>query len=119
VQINGFAINLTSDNPDRLKAFYGGTVGLERRSDMGDGAFAVGPGTLFVDGHSDTKGAAKEPQRVLINLFVDDLAAAQKPLDAAGVPCVRNAGREEWGGVISTFADPDGNYLQLIEFKGQ
>jgi hypothetical protein len=29
----------------------------------------------------------------------------------------RSQGREYWGGVISTFADPDGNLLQLIQFK--
>lgn len=32
---------------------------------------------------------------------------------------IRTAGREPWGGVISTFADADGNYCQLIEFRPQ
>jgi len=61
-----------------------------------------------IDGHSETKGATKEPQRMLVNFFVDDLQ---------GVTFIRTAGREEWGGVISTFLDPDGNYCQLIELK--
>jgi hypothetical protein len=30
---------------------------------------------------------------------------------------IRTQGREDWGGVISTFLDPNGNYLQMIEFN--
>ena len=48
---------------------------------------------------------------------VADLAAEQKRIEGQGVKFIRSAGREEWGGVISTFADPDENYLQLIEFQ--
>ena len=28
----------------------------------------------------------------------------------------KRVGREAWGGVISTFADPDGNLCQLIQY---
>ena len=54
---------------------------------------------------------------MLINFFVDDLAAEQARLEGLGVKFIRTAGREEWGGVISTFLDPDGNYCQLIQFR--
>ena len=40
-------------------------------------------------------------------------------LEAKDVNLIRSAAREEWGGVISTFLDPDGNYCQLIEFRPQ
>ena len=56
---------------------------------------------------------------MLLNFMVDDLAAEQKRLEAQGVKFIRTAGKEYWGGVISTFVDPDGNYPQLIEFKPQ
>jgi predicted enzyme related to lactoylglutathione lyase len=117
MQISMFAINLTSDQPDALKAFYRDVVGLPNVPEMGDGAFSAGSATIFVDGHSDTKGAAKEPQRVLVNFFVDDLGAEQTRLQGKGVKFIREKGQEEWGGFISTFLDPDGNYLQLIEYK--
>jgi len=118
MKINSFLVNLTSENPDRLKAFYGETVGLEREKDMGDGAFRLGEhATLAIDGHSETKGQAREPQRVLIDFFVDDLASEQAQLEKAGVKFIRSAGKEYWGGLISTFPDPDGNYCQLIEYK--
>jgi catechol 2,3-dioxygenase-like lactoylglutathione lyase family enzyme len=49
--------------------------------------------------------------------MVDDIAAEEARLEALGVTFIRKQGREDWGGVISTFLDPDGNYGQLIEFK--
>ena len=30
---------------------------------------------------------------------------------------IRKEGTEYWGGVISTFLDPDGNYCQLMSMK--
>ena len=117
MQLNSFAINLTSEHPDRLLAFYRDTVGLASRKEMGDGALALGDATLFIDGHSEVHGAAKEPQRVLINFFVPDLKTEQSRLETAGVKFVRREGKEYWGGTISTFLDPDGNYCQLIEYK--
>jgi predicted enzyme related to lactoylglutathione lyase len=69
----------------------------------------------LIDGRSETTGDVKEPQRVLLNFFVEDLAAEQKRLEVEGVKFIRTADQEFWGGVISTFVDPDGNYAQLIE----
>jgi len=117
VKVNTFLINLTSEDPERLKAFYADVIGLPKNPDMGDGAFHAGGATIGIDGHSDTKGGAKEPQRVLIDFFVDDLKAEQDRLEGLGVKFVRTAGKEYWGGVISTFLDPDGNYCQIIEYK--
>ncbi len=119
MDVTGSFINITTDDAARLGAFYRDTVGLTQEEGMGPYAFKFGGTTLAFDGHSETHGAAKEPARVLFSMFVDDLAAEQKRLEAAGVKFSRTAGKEEWGGTISTFADPDGNLMQLIEFKGQ
>src|SRR5690606_33641342 len=78
---------------------------------------APGGGILYVDGHSETHGPTKEPQRVLINFSVGDLKAEQQWLKGYGVQFIREEGREYWGGVFSTFLDPDGNYLQRLEFR--
>lgn len=118
MQSNQLILNVNSENPDALANFYRDVVQLPPIPDMGPSAFNAGGSAAFIiDGHSDVRGKAKEPPRVLINFMVDDLAAEQARLEAAGVPCIRNAGREEWGGLISTFVDPDGNYMQLIEYK--
>ena len=97
--------------------FYRDVVELPLNPDFGEAAFNAGGTPFMIDGHSATAGLAKEPQRVLISLFVDNLKAEQGRLEAKGVKFTRTAGREFWGGVISTFLDPDGNYCQLIEFK--
>ncbi len=119
MKVNSFLVYVTSENPARLTAFYADVVGLPKNPDMGEGAFDAGGTAFMIDGHSETKGVAKEPQRVLIDFFVDDLKAEQDRLEKQGVKFIRTAGREEWGGSISTFLDPDGNYCQLIEFNPQ
>jgi predicted enzyme related to lactoylglutathione lyase len=117
MKVNSFILNITSEDPQRLGAFYRDVVGLAANAQIGENAFDAGGTPFIIDGHSEIKGAAKEPQRALINFFVDDLAAEQRRLEGQGVTFVRTAGREDWGGVISTFLDPDGNYCQLIEYK--
>ena len=47
-------------------------------------------------------------------MVVEDIAAEQSALEAKGVRFIRSQGKEEWGGIISTMADPDGNYFQLM-----
>lgn len=118
MQVNSFLINVTSQDPAKLKDFYANTVGLPLNPDFGEGAMMAGPTPFLIDGHAGVNGPAKEPARMLLDFFVDDLAAEQKRLEAAGVKFIRTAGKEPWGGVTSTFLDPDGNYCQLIEFKG-
>ena len=117
MKVNQLLLNVTSEHPEKLVAFYRDVVGLPGKPEMGGGAFDAGGTAFMIDGHSETKGSAKEPQRVLINFFVDDLEAEQGRLEGEGVKFIRSAGREPWGGVISTVLDPDGNYCQLIEYK--
>jgi predicted enzyme related to lactoylglutathione lyase len=117
MQANQLILNINSENADRLVTFYRDVVGLPPMPEMGPSSFNVGGAAFVIDGHSEVKGTTREPQRVLINFMVDDLAAEQSRLERAGVQFIRKAGREEWGGVISTFLDPDGNYAQLLEYK--
>ncbi|HEX6030062.1 MAG TPA: VOC family protein [Tepidiformaceae bacterium] len=110
-------LNLNSDDPMRLYNFYHDVVGLDVQPDSGQYALQLSPGvTLGFDGHSEVHGRAKEPARILVDLFVDDIAAAEDELRARGVTFLRSQGVEYWGGIISTFEDPDGNYLQVIQY---
>ena len=108
--------NITSEQPEALHKFYEDVVGLEK--DPVSGGFLIGDSAMFmIDGHSETHGKAKEPQRYLFSFKVDDVKAERERLEAAGVPFIRKEGQEFWGGVFSTFVDPDGNYGQLTEFR--
>ncbi len=119
MHVTSFIINITTEDPRRMMDFYENVLRLPRNEDVGEGAVSAAGATIIFDTHSETKGPNNEPSRFLLNFFVDDLATEQQRLEAQGVRFIRSAGREFWGGVISTFTDPDGNYLQLIQFKPQ
>ena len=116
MKLSGFNINITSEQPQVVGAWYRDVLELPG-AEMGELAFDVGGAALLIDGHSETHGKAREPQRVLINFMVDDLEGERQRLLERGVEFIRPPDREAWGGLISTFLDPDGNYLQLIEYR--
>jgi predicted enzyme related to lactoylglutathione lyase len=112
-----FVISRYSDQPERLREFFRNVVGLsDDYPDLGN-PFLAGGTSIYVSEHSEVHGPTQEPARIMINFFIDDLAAEQARIEGHGVKFIRSAGREPWGGVISTFADPDGSYLQLIEMQ--
>jgi predicted enzyme related to lactoylglutathione lyase len=115
MKVVDFTLNLTSEKPDDLAAFYADVVGLMHDDSKSGYSFLVGGARLRITGHSETKGRADEPTRCLINLFVTDVEAELDRLRDQGVVVIRDATRESWGGLVSTLADPDGNYFQLIE----
>jgi predicted enzyme related to lactoylglutathione lyase len=115
MQVQSFILNITSEQPEAMIAFYRDVLHLPLNPAVGEGAFQAGGATLIFDGHSQTKGTAREPQRCLIDFTVEDLMAEKARREAAGARFIREPAREYWGGLISTFLDPDGNYLQLIE----
>ena len=116
MEVTGFNINITSEQPEVLMEWYQNVLGLPLADD-GSGGLVVGGAHIYIDGHSETSGPTKEPARVLVNMFVDDIEAEHARLEAQGVTFIRSLGREDWGGVFSTFVDPDGNYLQIAEFN--
>jgi predicted enzyme related to lactoylglutathione lyase len=117
MQVSSLLLNINTEDREKLAAFYRDVVGLPPNPMIGPSAFTLGNASLIIDGHSEVHGPTKEPQRVLINFWVDDLEAEQKRLKAAGVKFIRESGKEEWGGTLSTFVDPDGNYCQLLQYK--
>lgn len=118
MKVNLVILNINSDRPNHLLGFYRDVVGLEPHPDKNRESTLVAAGMeLVFDNHSDVRGRSTQPARMLLNFFVDDLAAEQKRIEGHGIEFIRSGGREYWGGVISTFEDPDGNYVQLIEFK--
>jgi predicted enzyme related to lactoylglutathione lyase len=114
MEIVDFTLNLTSEDPERLIAFYRDVVGLAPDEKFGH-SLKAGPARLRITGHSKTKGASRDPTRALINLFVTDVQSEFDRLRDRDVTVIRPPDREPWGGLVSTFADPDGNYFQVIE----
>ena len=105
-----------TEDLERLLGFYRDTLGLRPYSvQPGFASFKWGDMRLGVGTHSHVVGKTKEPFRVMVNLGVSDIHAAYDLLIAKGVEFTRPPEQEQWGGWVSTFSDPDGNTLQLMQ----
>ena len=117
MKVQSFLVNITSENPERATAFYRDIIGLEPQPEMGEGALKINESTtLHIDGHSETRGPNRDPQRHMLDFFVEDIAVEEARMKTAGVQFIREQGVEWWGGIISTCTDPDGNYVQIIQY---
>ena len=118
MQVSQCIVNINSEQPEAMLSFYRDVVGIPAHPDPNRmSTLVAGETEIVFDSHSDVQGRSPQPERILVNFFVDDVRAEEQRMRAAGVTFIRSAGREEWGGVISTFVDPDGNYAQIIEFR--
>lgn len=101
-----------SSNVDEMKTWYRRAFDLEE-SQMG--AFDLGGVLLFIEPHSEVSGPTKEPARCIINLDVEDGWTTARHLRDIGTRFVREAEQAPFG-VIATALDPDGNYVQVIQW---
>ncbi|MYI83666.1 MAG: VOC family protein [Chloroflexi bacterium] len=114
--VNGVLVWTEAARFRALRDFYVDTLGLAPRADRdGHVDFEWGGLRLTIAVHDDVGGPARDPLRVMINFAVEDIEAEYARLRAAGVAFSRAPGRERWGGLVATFADPDGNTLQLLQ----
>ena len=121
------SILLFTGSAKKLAAFYRDTVGLKVTFEavMGDNdeecyIFALtkdGPSLTIMD-HSDVKGKNKDPKRFMFNLEVDDIKREVARLKKAGVKLIQDTYHIQEYGYVATFADPDGNYFQLVQVRG-
>jgi predicted enzyme related to lactoylglutathione lyase len=104
-----------SSNVDTMKDWYRRAFSV---NDNEMGAFEFGPVQLFIEEHSEVSGPTKEPARVVINLNVDDCRDIERHLEGMGVTWIRKVEQMPFG-LIGTVADPDGNYVQIIQWGAE
>lgn len=104
-----------SSNVEAMKDWYRRAFAIEE-NEMG--AFEFGGVGLFIEEHSMVSGPTTDPARVIINLNVDDCRAIEAQIEAAGATWVRKVEQEPFG-LIGTVADPDGNYVQIIQWGAE
>jgi predicted enzyme related to lactoylglutathione lyase len=107
-------VMIGSNQPEVLGEFYGRV--LDRAPDMKeDGWYGwlIGSCFLSIGQHSEVTGQAKEPQRIILNLATKDVKGEFDRIAATGARVVKEP-YELQGMWIATFADPDGNYFQLM-----
>lgn len=100
-----------------LVEFYTRVFG--RPADMQDGGYygwEVGSCFLIIGEHSEVRGQAKEPARIILNLETPAVKEEFERLRQLGVTVIKEpySMDESDSGLIATLADPDGNYIQLM-----
>lgn len=106
-----------SEDPKALSEFYEKV--LEKKPDMEEsGYFGFTAGSTFITfgPHDKVKGKSKEPERIMINFETKDVKGEFERIKDLGATVIKEPYQmgEEMPGWIATFADPDGNYFQLM-----
>lgn len=108
------SIMLGTSQVEAMAAFYEKV--FDRPADMTDGGWhgwQVGKGFLTIGEHSEVEGKAKEPQRMILNFETTEVKEEFERIKELGAEVIKEP-YDMGGGLIATFADPDGNYFQLM-----
>ncbi|OGD87951.1 hypothetical protein A3J17_00540 [Candidatus Curtissbacteria bacterium RIFCSPLOWO2_02_FULL_40_11] len=119
------SLTLFTQNAKKLAGFYRDKVGLKVKFEavMGENDeemydMSVGKkSSLYVIDHSKVRGKNKQPERIIFNLEVDDIKKETARLKKAKVKVVQDTYHVEGYGYITTFADLDDNFFQLVQVK--
>jgi predicted enzyme related to lactoylglutathione lyase len=112
LDLNSIAIG--SAKPKVLAKFYEEV--FKRAPDWQEGnwyGWQAGSTYLHIGEHSGVKGKAQEPQRVMINFETKQVKREFKRISELGAKVIKEPYDME-GMWVATFADPDGNYFQLM-----
>lgn len=112
------SILIFSEDPKALSDFYRKV--LEKDPDFADDSdyygFMAGQTQIMIGPHDKVHGENSNPERIMLNLATDKVKeefARIKDLGAKVIaePYQPSEDADMW---IATFADPDGNYFQLM-----
>lgn len=114
--LNFNSILIGSHNAKALAEFYEQILGKPQMEDGGYYGWQVGSAFLSIGPHSEIKGKAIEPQRVIINFETKEVKKEFERIKKLGAKVIKDPYSMEGaeGFLIATFADPDGNYFQLM-----
>lgn len=115
------ALRLYVHSLDRAHDFYANRLGLALKVDgrtQGWCVYALGEVDLVIE--SVAPDAPEDEQALVgrhtgLSFAADDIGLRQQALQARGVPFRGAPEQQAWGGWTSSFEDPDGNELQLVQ----
>jgi predicted enzyme related to lactoylglutathione lyase len=118
MNFNGILIG--SEDPGRLAAYYRGLFGEPGWNEGGYVGWLIGSGFVTVGPHDQVHGKNAQPGRLIWNIESADVKADFDRFNATGAIVIREPYEFEQtpGSWIATFADPDGNYFQLVSPMG-
>ncbi len=110
-------IRVFTHDVTRSVEFYMDKVGLRMiRMEPGFVVFDVGGINWIVESveENDEQGAALIGRFIGVSLSSHDILATFEILSDRGVQYLGAPAREEWGGYLAHFLDPDGNIISLV-----
>jgi predicted enzyme related to lactoylglutathione lyase len=116
--LNLNSIMLGSQDSKALAAFYEKVLG--KKPDMVDGewyGFATKSCFLSMGNHDKVTGTSANPERIIMNFETKDVKGEFERIKAAGATVIKepySMGEGDNAAWIATFADPEGNYFQLM-----
>lgn len=118
------SILIFSEDPKKLADFYGKVFEKDPEWDQGGYfGFMVGNRTITIGPHDKVKGMSKNPERIMINFETGDVRGEFARIKDSGAKVIAKpysmSEDDEDGMLIATFADPDGNFFQLMSPMGE
>lgn len=113
-KLNLNSIMIGTSDVKELASFYEKV--FERKADMIEGGFYgwyIGKVMLSVGSHSEVKGTSKESARIMFNFETKEVKEEFERIKNAGTKVITEPYDID-GHWVATFADPDGNYFQLM-----
>ena len=103
---------------DRAVDFYENSLGIgvrNRSPEFPEFVELATEGTILALNSVGDEGKQLVGRNTGITLAVPDVEAAHRSLSAKGVRFSRPPARQPWGGLMTSFFDPDGNEISLLE----
>jgi predicted enzyme related to lactoylglutathione lyase len=114
--LNLNSVMIGTKQPKVLAAFYEKVLGKPLETENEEHGFfgwQAGASHLIILDHSQMVGRAKDPGRILFNFETLRVQEEFERIKALGAVVIQEP-YEVAGERIATFADPDGNYFQLV-----
>jgi predicted enzyme related to lactoylglutathione lyase len=106
------SILVGSTDPGRLRSWYQAAFAPDQPE---QGPLDVGGVLLVFDHRPELADKNPEPVRMMVNFHVEDAHQRVAHLNAIGVSWIAEL-ESRPSGYFATLVDPDGNYVQIIEF---
>lgn len=115
-----YAVRVFVTDWDRSLNFYTETLGIDtnvRNDELGWAQLATGECQLALEriDPADPEAVSLVGRFVGVSLSVADISESFRLLASRGVEFLAPPEKQEWGGVLAHFKDPDGNVLTLLE----
>lgn len=110
-----------SENPKALADFYKKVFQVDPEWSEGEyRGFQAVSGHLIIGPHDKVHGKSAQPERIMFNFETPDIKKEFERIKSLGAKVIKDPyhpseeDKTDPDGLIATFADPDGNFFQLM-----